>query len=244
MRSRKSLKGLHHHFDPLGELVDHLGMPVDQFQVHAGQESMMGGESAGKRFGQLRNFGSQAIAGQISHRGRVGVAGDEGFEHQPPGYSDDIGGHRRQLDPGVFQHLFQPLDFSAPFSGDRGAGAGQIPQLPDRRRRDERSTHQTVGAQLRQPGRIIDIGLAARQVLHMPGIDQHHLHPRKILQQVVERFPVVTSGLHHHACNLLGHQVISQREDLTGRRSPRRHRLHGLAPPRPGDPDADLGILF
>jgi hypothetical protein len=155
---------------------------------HAGQESMMGGEFAGQRFGQLGDLGPQAVTGEISHRGRVGVAGDEGFEHQPPGHPDEVGGHRRQLDPRVFEHLFQPLDFSAPFPGYRGAGAGQIPQLPDRCRRDERSTHQTVGAQLRQPGRIVDVGLAAWPVAGVTRVDQHHVH--RVFEQVVERLPV------------------------------------------------------
>ena len=36
---------------------------------------------------------------------------------------------------------------------------------------------QAVRAELGQPGRVRDIGLAAGQVLDVPGVDQHHLDP-------------------------------------------------------------------
>ena len=97
-------------------------------------------------------------------------------------------------------------------------------------------------AELREPGRIRDVGLAAGQGLHVPGVDQHHLHTGQVLEQVVERFPVVTGGLHHHTRDLLGGQVLAQREDLIGHRRPGRHRLGRLAAASPGDPDAHLGV--
>ena len=50
----------------------------------------------------------------------------------------------------------------AAFPGDRGAGPGQIPQLADRLRWHERAADQTVRAELGQPGRVGDVGLAAR----------------------------------------------------------------------------------
>ena len=65
-----------------------------------------------------------------------------------------------------------------------------------------------MGAELSKPGCVGDVGLAARQVLDVPGIDQHHFHPGQILQQVVERFPVVASGFHDDARNLLCGKMI------------------------------------
>ena len=34
-----------------------------------------------------------------------------------------------------------------------------------------------MGTELRKPGGIGDIGLAAREVLHVAGVDQQHLEP-------------------------------------------------------------------
>jgi len=66
-----------------------------------------------------------------------------------------------------------------------------------------------VGAELRQPRRVRNIGLAARKRLDVPGVDQHQLHAREVLEQVVERLPVVPGGPHHHHRDLLGDQLIS-----------------------------------
>ena len=78
--------------------------------------------------------------------------------------------------------------------------------------------------------------------LHVAGVDQHHLEVR--LQQVVERLPIVAGRLHHHARDLLGDQMIPQREDLVGHRTPRRHRRRVSARTVPLDPDADLRVLL
>ncbi|MDT5155227.1 MAG: hypothetical protein QOI01_6960 [Mycobacterium sp.] len=67
-----------------------------------------------------------------------------------------------------------------------------------------------MGAQLSKPGGISHVGLAARQVLDVSGIDQHHLHARQILQQVVERLPIVAGGFDDDARNLLCAKMIPQ----------------------------------
>jgi len=45
-------KGLDHHLDPMGELVDRGGVLVDQTQVQPGQERVVLGEPAFQRLGQ------------------------------------------------------------------------------------------------------------------------------------------------------------------------------------------------
>ncbi len=155
-------KGLDHHLDPGGELVDRRGVLVDQVQVHPGQERVVVGEPAGQRLGQRRDLGAQPALGQVGQRGGVAFPGDQRLEHRPARDPDDVGGHRGQLDAGVLEQLLQPLDLPAAFPGDRGPGPGQVPQLPDRLGRHERAPHQPVRAELGQPGRVGDIGLAAR----------------------------------------------------------------------------------
>ena len=69
----------------------------------------------------------------------------------------EVSGDRGQFDPGVFEQLLQPLDLAGAFTGDRGAGAGQVAQLPDRLGWNERPTDQTMRAELSQPGGIGDV---------------------------------------------------------------------------------------
>lgn len=52
----ESAKGFDHHLDPLGELGDGRGVPVDQVQVHPGQERMVLAEPTGQRLGQHRDL--------------------------------------------------------------------------------------------------------------------------------------------------------------------------------------------
>ena len=161
----EALKRLDHHLDPGGELADGLGVPVDQVQVHPGQEGVVLAETAVQGLGQLGDLRPQPTLGQIGQPGRVPIAGDQRLDHRPPGHAQDVGGHRGQLDPGILQQLLQPLDLPAAFAGDRGPGPGQVAQLPDRLGRHERAPDQPVRAELGQPGRVRDIGLAARRVL-------------------------------------------------------------------------------
>ena len=158
--------------------------------MNPGQERMMVGEPTGQRLGQRRDLGAQPAFGQIGQCGGVVVPGDQRLQHGASRHAEDVGGDRRQLDPGVFEQLLQPLYLTGAFPGDRSARPSQITKLPDRLGWHERGPHQTVRAELGQPGRVGDIGLAAREVFHVPRIDQQHIEPR-VLQQVVERLPVV-----------------------------------------------------
>lgn len=97
-------------------------------------------------------------------------------------------------------------------------------------------------AELGQPGRVGDVDLAARQVLDVPGVDQHHLEPGVL--KVVERLPVVPGGLHHRAGDLLGDEMLTQGQrqgqDLVRGRAPRRDRLKSLAATSTGDWQREL----
>jgi hypothetical protein len=73
------------------------------------------------------------------------------------------------------------------------AVAGEIPQLADGRRRHEAAPQQPMLQQLRQPGRVTDIGLAARQDLDVAGVDQQQLEAC-LLQDLPDGLPVLAGG--------------------------------------------------
>jgi len=120
------LKRLDHHLDPLGQLVDRRGVPVDQIQVHACEERVVLVEPAVKRLSELGDLRPQPPLGQLRQRGGIAVAGDERLQHRPTGDAQDVGGDRGQLDSRILQELFQPLRFPRTFPSDSGACSSQV----------------------------------------------------------------------------------------------------------------------
>ena len=190
------------------------------------------------------DLGAHSPLGQIGQHRGVALPGDQRFEHGPSRDPGDVGGHRGQLDPGVFEQLLQPLDLPGAFPGDRGAGAGQITELPDRlgwaRTRPGPDRARPVGpAKPRRRRRSCGPG----RFFTCRGIDQHHLEG-----------PVLQAGSRTasssrwwppspHSVTSLGDQMVTQRQDLAGHRAPGRHRRsRPCARPSTGDPDADLGV--
>ena len=198
-------------------------------------------EPSGQGLGQLRDLDPEPPLGQLGERGRVTLALDQGLQHQPARHAGDVTRDAGKFDSGVLQQLLQPLDLPAAFAGHHRPGPGQVAQLPDRRRGHERSPDQPVRAELGQPGRVRDVALATGEVLDLAGVDEHHLEPG-VLQQVVERLPVVTGRLHHHQGDLLSNQVLAQRQDRVRRRGPGPHRLDRLTAPPTRDADAHLRV--
>jgi hypothetical protein len=64
---------------PCGELVDRLGVAVDQVQVHPGEKPVVLGKPTLQCLGQLRDLGPQPAFGQLCQRGGVTIAGDQRF---------------------------------------------------------------------------------------------------------------------------------------------------------------------
>ena len=62
-------KGLDHHLDSGGDLVDGVAVLVDEVQVNAGQEGVMVAEAAGECFGELRDLGPHPPFRQLGQRG-------------------------------------------------------------------------------------------------------------------------------------------------------------------------------
>ncbi len=59
------------------------------------------------------------------------------------------------------------------FADELLAGAQQATHLLGVGIRHEAASDKAVSQQIRQPGRIVDVGLAARHVLHMGRVRQH-----------------------------------------------------------------------
>ena len=178
------------------------------------QERVVGAEIAGQRLHQLRDLRAHPAFGQLGQRDGVVLARDQRGQHRPSRDPEDVGGHRRQLDPGVLQFLLQPLRLPGALGGQRGPVAGQVPQLPDRLRRHERGPQQPALTHLTQPRGVADVRFATGQTLGVRGVDQDHV--QVVLQQVERATPVVAGRLEHHQGDLFGDQPVPQLEQRIG----------------------------
>jgi hypothetical protein len=122
------------------------------------------------------------------------------------------------------------------------AVAGEIPQLADGRRRHEAAPQQPMLQQFRQPGRVADVGLAARQDLDVAGVNQHELEAC-LLQHIPDRLPVLAGGLQHHLGDALTGQPAGQRLQPRGEGRERPHLL-GSAPAPVGHTDAGHHLVL
>ena len=103
------------------------------------------------------------------------------------------------LDPGVLQHVAQPLHLRGPRLHDPGPVPDHVPGGLDVRRRDETAGQQPALQQVHQPLRVREICLAARDVLDMPGVADQHLGEVTVLdQRMIDRHGIDPGGLHRH----------------------------------------------
>jgi hypothetical protein len=82
--------------------------------------------------------------------------------------------------------------------------------------------------QIGQPSRIVDVGLAARHRLDMPGVRQRQLE-HTVGQDVPDRLPVNTSRFHDHMRTALRGKPVRQGEKVPSRCLERSDLVPGLA---------------
>jgi hypothetical protein len=127
-------------------------------------------------------------SGQIGQNLRVAFAGDQRLDHRAAGHAEGVRGDGGQFDARVFQYLLQPLQFPGPLLHQAGAVSGEIAQPPYSRRGHEAGPDQAMFDQPGDPCRVGDVGLAAGDVAHVPGVEQ--LQFEGVFEQVVDRFPL------------------------------------------------------
>jgi hypothetical protein len=106
-----------------------------------------------------------------------------------------------------------PLNVSCVLVRELLAGAHQGPHLLGLSGRYEARPDQAVSEKFGEPHGIVDVGLAARHVLHMRGIRQYQLE-LAVIQDMPDRFPVDAGRLHRHMRAFVGSQPLGQSQKL------------------------------
>ena len=125
-------------FDAGGERVDLGGERVDLVQQHPGEFGVVVVEAAAQRLDEGGALGLHPATGQAGEHLRIPLPGDQCLDHGAPGHAHDVGGHRRQLDQGVFEQFLQPLHLPGPVVGEIGPQPGVVAQSTDLGRGHER----------------------------------------------------------------------------------------------------------
>ena len=151
-------------------------------------------EATGERLAELRQLLAQAALGELGQQLGLVRARDKRIEHAPHRDAERLRGDARELDAGVLEHFVQPLHLAAALLDLRLALAGQVAQFPDRLRRDKARAHQPELDKLADPGGVLDVGLASRDVAQVLGVQEPAL--AALLEQVVDGLPVAAGRLH------------------------------------------------
>ena len=175
---------------------------------------MVLGDAAVQRPLQLGDLAPQAPLGQLGQPLRVILAVDDRPDHGPARDPQHVAGDVAQLDVGVLQHLLDPVGHRGAVADQLGPLSRQVAELADLRRRDEAGREQAVLEQLRDPLGVLDVGLAAGDLLELVGVDQHDLEAA--LQEVEDRLPVDAGGLHGDVADAFGVEPVGQGEQFGG----------------------------
>lgn len=104
------------------------------------------------------------------------------------------------------------------FLDEHGAGPGEILQLPEGLRRDERGPDHGAFGELGQPDRVQHVGLRAPgDVLHIARVDEPAVQSAG-LRQVEERAPVRARRFHDDPLDALADQPVTEFQDRIGGR--------------------------
>ena len=185
----------------VGLLLDLLhsgGQRIDLRQVQLQQETMMRRHPAVHRGDDVRTVGLQAPLGAISQPLGIGLPGDERRQDRPAADAQDVAGHARQLHVRVFQRLLQAQGVPRALTDQLLAGPRQVAQLLDRGRRHEAARDQPVRQQVGDPGRVLPVALAARNVPDVLRVGEHQRQRRFVFEDVPHRLPVHAGRLHRH----------------------------------------------
>ena len=103
--------------DRVTQPLDRLLQIVEMRQQFADQPRVVSPKAPDQGLSQRRQLGAQAAFGQLGQHVRIGDALHQGLRIARPEHAENVGGDRRQLDPGILQHLVQPLRFARAFLG-------------------------------------------------------------------------------------------------------------------------------
>ena len=180
---------------------------------------------------------------------RVAFAGDEGAEDREAGRADDVADDTREEEVHLRERFLYALDIGAGGLDEHIAVAHEGAEGEDRAGGAKAAAQQPDRVQLAEPLAVLDVALAAGDVLDVAGIDQEDFEAAGF-EDVVDRDPVDAGGFHGDAGDATRDEPVGEAfevrgegpEGLNGRRVPigrDRHIVLAGAAVDAGDIDLD-----
>ncbi len=177
-----------------------------------------------QRAGDRPLIGTAAPVAQLGELLGVALPRQDRPNDRLPRHPGDVAHHVVEQQVHLPQRLLHVPDAIGRL-GDQALALTQIgPQRHQRLRRPEGPAQQAIAVQLLQPLAVQHVALAAGNVAHVTGIDQHHLQPAP-LQDLVQRNPLDPGRLHRHRLDAELHQPVRQTMQVTAEAGELPHRL-------------------
>jgi hypothetical protein len=150
-----------------------------------------------QRIVQLLRRRFDPVTGQICQLAGLAHAFNHRLDDSPPARAHDVGEHRVELDVGLRQRLADALHMPRLLANELLAGAQQRAQFLHVFFRNEARLDQSAGQKIGDPHRIVEVALAARNVLDVRriGDDQGEI---PFAQNLPHRHPIDPGRLHRH----------------------------------------------
>jgi hypothetical protein len=155
---------------------------------------------------------------------RVAYPGQDVPHDRQAGDAGDVAEHILQLQVHLGQGLLHAINAGGGGFHQGLAVAHIAAQCYDLASRTKTRMEQTDAMEFLQPLAVLDVGLAPAHVMHLVGVDQHHLQPA-FREYFVERDPVDPGRLHRHRLDAALHQPIGQLMKAAGESAELTHRL-------------------
>jgi hypothetical protein len=130
----------------------------------ADEKGVVGAEVAEQGLSQGGQLRTQLATGEIREDCGIGDAGHQSLEHGPSGGTEQARRDRGELDAGVFEHLVEAVGVARALLDEEFPVAGEITELADRRGRDEAGPNEAALEELGDPGGVVEVRLAARDL--------------------------------------------------------------------------------
>ena len=121
------------------------------------------------------------------------------------------------FDVGVLERFLDAEGVLRDLAHELLSGPGDVAQILNPSGRNEATTDQAMGEQIGDPGGVVDVGLAPRNVPNVLGVCEHELETA--IEHMPDRLPVDTGGLHCDMGAAGRLQPVGERAEFTGRRA-------------------------
>ena len=185
---------------------------LDLAEVQLEHEAVMSGDPAVKGGRELSARRSNFVIGQCGQTRRISLARHEGGEDRAAAHAAEVSKDAGEFAVGRFEGFLQAQGVLSDFPHELFTGPGEIAQLLNGRRGHETAADQPMAQEVSDPGGVIDVTLAPRDVADVHGIGEHQLE--RAVEHGPHGLPEDAGRLHGDVGAAVGREPIAQRKQI------------------------------